>query len=308
MIELKRVCYEYPTKRALDDVSFTIEKGSITALVGPNGAGKTTLMNCISALEEPFSGSIEVCGLDTTKYPREVHSKIGYLSDFFGLYKELTVSQCLEFSAKIHQLPSKNIKNKIEEICESLNLSQYINFESGNLSRGFRQVLGIAQALIHDPEILILDEPTSGLDPESRENLSNLFRNLQKRGMTILVSSHIISELEEYCHDMILLRDGKLIEHCKKGLSEKNQNDLTKIRISLLENNQKYLDQILTFDKVEDVKIIENEIECSFSGKESDLNSLLRQIILNNIPVFSFMSYKRGLKDIYLQYTNKNDK
>jgi ABC-2 type transport system ATP-binding protein len=305
MINLQNVCYEYTNKKALDDISFNIEKGSITALVGPNGAGKTTLMNCITALEEPFSGLIEVDGLNTIKYPREVHSKIGYLSDFFGLYKDLTVRQCLEFSAKIHQISPKNIKNRIEEICLNLNLSQYLDFEAGNLSRGFRQVLGIAQALIHNPKILILDEPTSGLDPEARENLSNLFRKLQKEGMTILVSSHIISELEEYCQDMILLREGKLIEHCKKDNFAKTHNNEIKVRISLLENSQKYLDQIIAFDTVNEVQILENEIEFNFNGNEIDLNLLLKKFILSNIPIFNFTSNKQGLKDIYLKHTNK---
>lgn len=304
MIELKNVSYEYPKKRALDNVSFKIEKGTITALVGPNGAGKTTLMHCISALEKPFSGSIEVDGIDTTKDPREVHKKIGYLSDFFGLYKYLTVKQCLEFSARIHQIAPGKIEERISEIAENLNLTSYLNYDTGQLSRGFRQILGIAQALIHDPKILILDEPTSGLDPEARALLTNLFKKLQKRGMTLLVSSHIISELEDYCSEMLLLREGKIVEHCKGAAIEAQQS--INLKISVLGNAQNYLDKFCTLQKITEIKINGEEIECDFSGDEEDLSNLLKEIISQNIPIFNFSSQKHSLREIYIKHTKIN--
>ncbi|MDX2082486.1 MAG: ABC transporter ATP-binding protein [Rickettsiales bacterium] len=314
MIKLENLCFEYPNKLALDNISFYLEKGSITALVGPNGAGKTTLMNCIAALEEPISGSVTIDGIVTTKDPRQVHKKIGYLADFFGIYKYLTVRQSLEFFARIHQINLKfqasetqnksAFKNKIEEIAHSLNLSQYLDFEAGSLSRGFRQVLGIAQALIHDPEILILDEPTSGLDPEARENLANLFHQLSKRNMTILVSSHIISELEDYCQDMILIRDGKLIEHCKKN-SNQTKSKINKVKISLFDDPKKYLDQILTFDKIVSAEIIDGQIECEFNGEEKDLNFLLKNFVDKAIPIAGFSSIESSLKDIYFKHSKK---
>ena len=136
MIKVQNLSYEYPCKRALDNVSFTIKKGSITALVGPNGAGKTTLMRCLAALDEPFSGSIKVDNIDTKEHPREIHKKIGYLSDFFGTYSELTVAQALEYIAGIRGIPEQNIKKRVDTIAAELNLTKHLNNNSKTLSRG----------------------------------------------------------------------------------------------------------------------------------------------------------------------------
>ncbi|MFP6680824.1 MAG: ABC transporter ATP-binding protein, partial [Gammaproteobacteria bacterium] len=166
MIEVQNLIFEYPGHRAIDDVSFTINRDSVTALVGPNGAGKTTLMRCLCGLERPLSGSIIIDGIDVIENPRRSHEKIGYLSDFFGLYDELQVAQCLRYAAEANGVRN-NVSESIRQTAERLRLTERLYQHVGELSRGLRQRVAIGQAMIHNPRVLILDEPASGLDPEA---------------------------------------------------------------------------------------------------------------------------------------------
>ncbi|VVC82742.1 DNA mismatch repair protein MutS [Sideroxydans sp. CL21] len=207
MIEITNLTFDYPGHRALNDVTLTVANGSVTALVGPNGAGKTTLMRCIAGLETPLTGTITVADMDVSDRTRDVHRVMGYLSDFFGLYQDLTVARCLEYAAAAQGLPEADIPAAIERTARQLNLIDRLQQTSGSLSRGLRQRVAIGQAIIHQPKVLLLDEPASGLDPEARASLATLFRQLQADGMTLLVSSHILSELDEYSTHMLALRD-----------------------------------------------------------------------------------------------------
>lgn len=299
MIKVSNIIFEYPGKRALKDVSFTIKAGSITALVGPNGAGKTTLMRCMAALDTPFSGDIYVNGINALEHPRDIHRKIGYLSDFFGLYNDLTVKQCLAYIASIHHIPLVKIAEKVKLAAERLDILPYLDVQVGTLSRGLRQRLGIAQSLIHEPAILLLDEPASGLDPEARINLSKLFLSLQAQGMTLMVSSHILAELEDYCTDMLLLRDGRIIEHCD---AEHNSSSTGIIEILLSDQADKYVQFLSEIDNMDNISAEGNRIKCSFSASEHDLHMLLKKLIAANIPIYSFAPYQKRLHEIYMDY------
>ena len=187
--------FEYPGVRALDDVTFSLARGSVTALVGPNGAGKSTLLRCMAGLDAPVVGAIRIDGVDVLESPREAHRKLGYLSDFFGVYAALTVRQCLAHAAAIHG--DRDAPLDVERTAARLGLADRLDAAAGTLSRGLRQRLAIGQAIIHSPRLLLLDEPAAGLDPEARAALAALFRDLRSDGMTLVVSSHILSELEE---------------------------------------------------------------------------------------------------------------
>lgn len=214
MITVENLTFDYPGKRALQHVSFTINPGTITALVGPNGAGKSTLMRCLVALETPISGKIIVNELDVLETPREAHASMGYLPDFYGLYDDLTVEQCLLYHAMVQNIPKNDQKSAVRKVAERMQIADQLFQEAGTLSRGQRQRLAIAQAIIHHPKVLILDEPASGLDPEARYHLSQLLVLLSEEGITLMVSSHILSELEDYCSHMIILREGRIVKHC----------------------------------------------------------------------------------------------
>ncbi|WP_296510173.1 ABC transporter ATP-binding protein [Rhodoferax sp.] len=210
MIQVRDLVFDYLGHRALHGVSVDIPAGTVTALVGPNGAGKSTLMRCMAGLDTPLSGSITVGGIDVQEHPREVHTQLGYLSDFFGLYQELTVQQCLSYAAASQGIADKHIAKRVLDVARFLNLSDKLQSLASNLSRGQRQRVAIGQAIVHMPRVLLLDEPASGLDPEARADLSVLFRTLQAKGMTLVVSSHILSELDEYCTHILSIREGRV--------------------------------------------------------------------------------------------------
>ena len=212
IILASNVVFDYATKRALFGVSIEVPRGATLAVVGPNGAGKSTLMRVLAGLDAPVAGGVVVDGIDVLASPRLAHTKLGYLADFFGLYDELTVAQCLRHSASIRGVSDAAVDAAIARSAARLGLTERLNETAGQLSRGLKQRLAIAQALIHEPKVLLLDEPAAGLDPEARASLSGLFRQLRSDGMTLVVSSHILAELEEYSTHMLAIRDGRVAE------------------------------------------------------------------------------------------------
>lgn len=213
LIEIDQLVFEYPGHRALDGISLRLERGSVTALVGPNGAGKSTLLRCIAGLERPLSGQIRIDGISVIDAPRQVHRKLGYLSDFFGLYEGLRVRQCLAYAALAVGVARQQLSGRVAQVAQAMDLTALLQRRPGELSRGQRQRLAIGQAIIHSPQVLLLDEPASGLDPQARSSLAALFRQLQAQGMTLLVSSHILSELDEYSTHILSIRQGRIVSH-----------------------------------------------------------------------------------------------
>ena len=211
MITVTELVYEYPTTRALKGVSLHVAPQTITALVGPNGAGKTTLLRCLAALEDPYSGSVTVAGHDTRAEPRAIHALLGYLPDFFGLYDALSVRRILTYTARSRGIIPALTAIAVEKAAERVGLLDRLDARAGDLSRGLRQRLAIAQAIVHEPKVLLLDEPSAGLDPQARRDLSALMVKLKDAGMTLVVSSHILAELEDYCSEMIIIEEGMIV-------------------------------------------------------------------------------------------------
>jgi ABC-2 type transport system ATP-binding protein len=210
MIDISGLVFEYPGQRALDGVSLSIQAGAITALVGPNGAGKTTLLRLMAALETPYDGRVTIDGLDTRDQPRAIHERLGYLPDFFGLYDALSVRRCLFYAARAHGIGAGEAGAAAEAAARRVGLSDRLGQAAGSLSRGLRQRLAIAQAIVHDPKVLLLDEPAAGLDPQARRDLSRLLLELRDGGMTLVVSSHILAELEDYSDRMVIVDKGRI--------------------------------------------------------------------------------------------------
>lgn len=213
LIDVVGLTFDYPGFRALNGVTVSLNAGTVTALVGPNGAGKTTFLRCLAALETPLSGTVRVAGLDVYESPREAHRLMGYLSDNFGLYSDLTVGQGLEYAARSQGLARSAVAQAVRTTAQRMGLATKLNNAASTLSRGQRQRLAIGQAIIHAPQVLLLDEPASGLDPEARSSLAQVFKTLQAQGMTLLVSSHILAELDEYSTHMLALDGGRVLEH-----------------------------------------------------------------------------------------------
>lgn len=298
MIDIKNLNFEYPGVLALDDVSLAVEEGDITALVGPNGAGKTTLLRCIAALDMPVSGIIHVNNIDVLKYPRQTHQQIGYLADFYGLYSQLTVEQSLRYAAMAHSIEPEAVAHAVTTAAVRLGIEDRLSQKVSTLSRGLTQRLAIAQAIVHEPKLLLLDEPASGLDPEARRSLSELFVALQGQGMTLMVSSHILAELEEYSTSMVIIRDGKIIEH--QQLASHREKTML-VRVVSAEPSADLASLLSRQEHVEILKSDEQSCLFRFKGDNQALHQVLRDLVANNIPVCRFGEEKINMHDAYLQ-------
>jgi ABC-2 type transport system ATP-binding protein len=302
MIVANAVTYEYPNLRALSDVSFTIGQGAIAALIGPNGAGKTTLLRCLAALDRPYSGTIEIDGIDTADHPREVHKRIGYLSDYFGVYGDLTVERCLRHAAMAGGVPPENVGAAVARAASRVGLSDRMKALSGTLSRGLRQRLGIAQAMIHDPTVLLLDEPASGLDPEARHELSELLKMLRDQGMTLLVSSHILSELEDYATEVLFIRDGRLMQHAPLGASPTSQTVRVRIELSHPAPGLREILSAMAGVTVESAGDGGAVIACAADADAR--RAVLAALVGAGLPVSAFAEHRERLQESYLSFVD----
>lgn len=306
MINVSNLSFEYGGKTVLHDVSFNISQNSVVALVGPNGAGKTTLMRCMAVLHTPVSGVIQIDNINSLENPRAVHRCTGYLSDFFGLYDALTVRQSLLNMAWCQKIPQNKVGRRIDDVANDTGLTEHLDKKAGTLSRGYRQRLGVALAIIHKPKILLLDEPASGMDPEARIQLSELMLSLKAQGMTIVVSSHILAELEDYCSDMLVIRDGRVRKHIVQ--SDKKEDEIVFVSVRFLDMDDRYANIVSAQNYVQNIKVKDNELNFSYSGGDIGLSQLLKALISNDIPVLNFEVKKKTLQAAYMDLAKTKDK
>ena len=306
MISIQNLNFEYPGTHALQDISCEIPGGSITALVGPNGAGKTTLMRSISALANPVSGKVLLDGVDTSDNPRAIHQKCSYLSDFFGLYDELTAIQCLQYAASIHQCAEGEINTLITQALKDLELEQHQDKKAGELSRGLRQRLAVAQTILHRPKYILLDEPASGLDPHARMQLSDLLLKLRDSGMTLIVSSHILAELEDYCTHIMILKEGRLVEF--SDISNQTQQAMH-YRITLVDDTDmnQFVDKIKDIAAIEITSVKNNYIDIVCDTIKMPQPEILKQLLAQGVPVASFGPSTSRLQDHYKKLTHSDN-
>jgi ABC-2 type transport system ATP-binding protein len=295
MIEVRDLTYEYPSKRALEHVSLSVAAGTITALVGPNGAGKTTLLRCLAALEEPYSGSVTIDGLDTREMPRQIHERLGYLPDFFGLYDDLTVRRCLTYAARSHGIAARHAGAAVQKAAGRVSLLDRMDARAGELSRGLRQRLAIGQSIVHEPRVLLLDEPAAGLDPQARRDLSTLLLSLRDSGMTLVVSSHILAELEDYCSEMIIIDHGRVA-----GGEAIKLNDHERPRFLIeLASPRPDLKTFLTGAGIEVIEASAVSALVTVGPNAADRAKLLRDLVTAGFEVSSFAASNRSIEDAY---------
>jgi ABC-2 type transport system ATP-binding protein len=296
MIEVHDLVYEYPTARAVKGVSLHIAAQTITALVGPNGAGKTTLLRCLAALEAPYSGTVTIDGLDTRDHPRQIHERLGYLPDFFGLYDDLTVRRCLVYAARSHNIVQDKAAAAALKAAERVGLADRLESRAGELSRGLRQRLAIGQAIVHEPKVLLLDEPAAGLDPQARRDLSVLLLALRDGGMTLVVSSHILAELQDYSSEMIIIENGLVA-----GGKAIQVKDIERPRYIIeLATPRSDLRQFLEAKAgIEVVEVSETNALITFTRNAAARSKLLRDLVTAGFDVASFGESSQNLEDLY---------
>ena len=296
MIVVRNLVFDYPTKRALRGVTFEIKSGTITGLVGPNGAGKTTLMRCIAGLEGPFAGTLTVDRVDVAESPHEVHRRLGLLQDDLGLYDNLTVYQCLVYQAAAYRVPLRDRARRIDDSLNRLDLADRVGEKVGGLSRGLRQRLAIAQAMIHRPKVLLLDEPASGLDPDARASLSELLRALAAEGMTLVVSSHILAELEDYTTHMLIWRTGRVVEHCA---TRPPAGRPRRLRVTLAQPSPGLRQALAADPQVVGVEAETAAARFDFTGDVLAQSQLLRALIQSGLQVASLVEETRSMQSVY---------
>lgn len=302
MINTHGLTKYYDTRPAVRDVSLFVPAGEICGLIGPNGAGKTTLLKMLAGLLRPTGGRIEVGGIEIGTEPKLLHEIVGYVPDTFGLYDELTVQHFMQYFARAHRVPKEQMERRITGVLEITNLSSKYLEPVGALSRGMRQRLVIAKTLLHAPKVLLLDEPASGLDPVARMDLCELIKELGALGTTLIVSSHILTELADFCTSVVIMEQGHVIRSGRiSELVESLSNGLP-IRVEMMDAEAaSYLARRLErMENLSDVTVRERVIDCNFQGDRRALATLHKEVVLMNEGVVSFYERRLTIEDVFM--------
>jgi ABC-2 type transport system ATP-binding protein len=297
-ISVKHLTKYYGEQAAVDNISFEAKNGEILGFLGPNGAGKSTTMKIITSFIPATEGSVEVCGMDIKKHSLEVRKKIGYLPEHNPLYLDMYVKEYLAFVGKIYKV--KKLKDRVAEVIELVGLQKEQHKVIGQLSKGYRQRVGLAQAIIHDPEVLILDEPTSGLDPNQLSEIRELIRKIGKE-KTVMLSTHIMQEVEAICDRVIIIKNGKLVANAKASELQSDVNS----QVVFVEFDTEISRNRLA--KVPNISRVEEITKTTFLVK-SDSGTDLRKTIAayaqeENLLILTIRKEEKTLEEVFKDYT-----
>lgn len=295
----------YGATRAVDGLDLEVPRGAVYGLIGPNGAGKTTTFSILATLLAPTSGVAEVCGMDVMVEPYEVRRVLGYMPDAFGLYDDIRVAEYLDFFASAYLLGPSQRRSVVPDLLELVDLTPKADEYVESLSRGMKQRLGLARALIHDPQVLILDEPASGLDPRARQEFRELVMELQRMGKTLVISSHILPELQQMCTHIGVLEGGRLLAEGSAGdiLSKIGQGRAYKLKLADPGTEQGALEILTASDAVSGAACDEGECLFVLNAGDQEAAELLGEVIRSGIRVSEFSETKTDLEDLFLKIT-----
>ena len=303
MIAVEQLTKRYGSMVALDRVTFEVPKGEIFGFVGPNGAGKTTTMRILAALLQPTAGRAFVDGIDVDAHPDTAHQRLGYMPDFFGVYDQLTVTEYLDFYAACYRQPRSRRQQIVRDLLELVGLTDRAQQSVDTLSRGLKQRLCLARALVHDPAVLLLDEPASGLDPRARVEMREILRELQRMGKTIVISSHILPELTELCSMIGIIDHGRMratgpVQEVVERLASGRR-----LRIRVLGKREEALTALRAMSAVHQVDEINGELDADYVGDERAAAEILQRLVAAGIAVSSFTQTDGGLEGAFLHAT-----
>lgn len=310
MIKVSGVTKKYPARLAVDNISFEVDRGEIVGFLGPNGAGKTTTMRMLTGYLPMNSGSIEVAGFDVVRQPQEVRRRIGYLPENCPLYPEMRVDEYLRFRAELKGVQASARKAKINEVKEQCGLTEVGKRIIGQLSKGYRQRVGLADSLVHDPDLLVLDEPTVGLDPNQIRQVRALIKQLAERH-TILLSTHILQEVEAICERILIIKDGRIVASDTEENLHRKLHACSIIAMEVLAEKAAVLKQIDGVGGM-DVRNI-NELADGWVWVEVEADSPDMRVELFNLAVAEGWSLRElterqhSLEDTFVQITQNQD-
>lgn len=302
MIEVSHLSKNYGERRAISDLNFKIEKGDVVGFLGPNGAGKSTTMKIITGFMAPTSGEAKVCGYDVFLNPIEVKKRIGYLPETPPLYLDMLVEDYLKFVAELKQVPREKIKEYVDTSLEKAQLTDVRRRLIKNLSKGFKQRVGIAQALVSNPEVLVLDEPTVGLDPKQVAEIRNLIRQL-KGEHTVILSTHILPEVQASCDKVIIIHEGKIV--AQESISD--IANLNKGFIMLTLKTRKSQDikaGLKAIPGVEEIEEVNNQYyRIKLTEDEELIEKVASEVIRSGAGLMELSPARANLEDVFLKLT-----
>jgi ABC-2 type transport system ATP-binding protein len=297
----------YPGTVAVAGLDLDIADGEIFGLVGPNGAGKTTTLRILATLLRPTSGEAEVAGISVTKNPDDARRVLGFMPDVFGVYDDMKVWEYLDFFARCYGIPAARRRRMIGDLLDLVDLGDRRNAYVQGLSRGMQQRLCLAHTLVHDPQVLLLDEPASGLDPRARVELRELLRELRSLGKTIVISSHILPELEELCTSVAIVDHGRVLAQGRVSDIERRLRAGAVLRVRLLADDAGYETARSWFAEQPFVASAalnpDGTIEIGFRGDDQATSRLLVAAVTAGLPVMTFARAASDLEELFLQVT-----
>src|SRR3989338_8584918 len=300
MIKVENLHKNYDEFKALDGVSFEIEKGEIVGLLGPNGAGKTTTMKILTSYMPPSGGKAEVAGFDCSENPLEVRKRIGYLSENNPLYPEMSVLEYLEFTARMHDIPKNKVMNRIIDVVKDCGLKEKLQQDIAELSKGYRQRVGLAAVLIHNPDVLILDEPTAGLDPNQIAEIRDLIKRIG-REKTVMLSSHILTEVHATCDRVFIINKGKIVA---QGTPEELSSQAQGVTVILVKvrGGREVTDKIRMVAGVKNItEVPSNEEGALFYSVDADPSTDVRVGINHAVLDAGYETLELTRKDVSLE-------
>ena len=307
MIDLKHITKFYGRLCALDDLSLSIEDGALYGFVGPNGAGKTTAMKIMCGILSPDSGSVYIDGREADQGDQSLGALIGYVPDSFGIYNNLKVNEYMEFFAACYGIDGITARKRTRKLLEFVDLMDREDFYVDALSRGMKQRLSLARALIHDPVLLILDEPSSGLDPRTRYEFKQILSELSEQGKTIVISSHILSEVSEFCTDVGIIDEGRMVMSGRLSDVMRMVTAENPIIINVDKGLSKAIRLLKTEPRVRSMAINGNDIMINFGGGPHEEAELLKSLIDAGLGIRGFAREKGSLESIFMQLTGHGE-
>ncbi len=303
MVTIRNLTKTYGRYRALNNLNLHIGKGDIFGFVGPNGAGKTTTMRIICGLLQADWGEVYIDGVDALNHPEQVKRRVGYVPDFFGVYDNFKVMEYMEFYGSMYGMEGEAVRKTSVGLLDLVNLSDKRDAYVDGLSRGMKQRLCVARALIHNPQLLILDEPASGLDPRARFELKEVMKNLGAMGKTIIISSHILPELGEMCNSIGVMEKGNLVASGKVEEITRRSRRSNPLTIEVLDNKELAIQILKQMPLVEKISIREDAIIIAFSGDDEEMAQLLTSLIMNGVRISNFHREPGNLETLFLEIT-----
>lgn len=303
MVELRNLVRTFGDTRAVSDVSFSVGRGQVFGYIGPNGAGKTTSMRILATLDVPNAGDAFVDGFSVVDDPDRVRRRLGFMPDYFGTYPNMNVRDYLDFFARAYGMRGRERMRALDRVMSFTQLDGLATKPIAGLSKGMKQRLCLGRTIIHDPAVMILDEPAAGLDPRARIELREMIRSLAADGKTILISSHILSELAEMCDTIGIIEQGKMLAVGSVAEIHSLHRTHSEVRVRVLGGAEGLANWLAANSQVEQVRVDGEHLVFAHQGDEQTEVQLLRSIVAAGFPIAAFGGTRKSLEDVFLQVT-----